>query len=190
MHPKEPGFRENPTTRLRPVNDQISADQDGIVEIFMFNPSVNDVSASVDMMITVPSGIHVYGEGFSCAATGAGACSGSFTIRPGQSKAGHLNVKAEKIGHHQVHFTGYWWPGNNKDLRQPISLTAPFNVLEPSRDISPDISPPTKTGVAPPPPPSIPPPTSGCGLSTGGHIPVGALMLLSGVGMLAVRRPF
>ena len=192
MEPRAQGCRENPTTRLRPVNDQISADQDGIVEIFIFNPSVNDVSVTVDMMITVPSGIHVYGEGFSCAGGGAGACSGSFTILPGQSKAGHLNVKAEKIGHHQVHFSGYWWPGNNKDLRQPISLTHPFNVSEPSRNISPapdTVPPPTKTPTAVPPPPP-PPPSSGCGLSTGGHVPIGALMLLAGVGMLAVRWPF
>lgn len=139
MQPREPGFRENPTTRLRPVNDQTTADQDGIIEIFMFNPSVNDVALSVDIIISVPSGIHVYGEGFPCAGNGAGACSGSFTIVPGQSKAGHLNVKAEKTGSHQVHFSGFWWPGGNKDLRQPISLTHPFNVREASRDISPPL---------------------------------------------------
>ena len=97
MVPQEPGFRENPTTRLRPVNDQITADQDGIVEIFMVNPTVNDVSMTVDMIITVPAGIHVYGEGFACAGGGAGACAGSFTINPGQSKTGHLNVIAEMV---------------------------------------------------------------------------------------------
>ena len=202
MEPGSPGFREGPTSRFRPLNDQISAGRDGIVEMFMSNPSVNDVSITFDMIITVPMGLHVLGaQGFSCARTyigvAAGDCSTIFTIDPGQAELGLLHVKAEKIGHYQVHLSGYWWPGDNKDLRQPISLSHSFTVSEPSTDIAPapDVQlrqgPIAKTAVPPPtftsPPP---PPSSGCGLSTGGHISIGTLMLLAGVGMLALRRPF
>jgi hypothetical protein len=195
MQPREAGFRENPTMRLRPVTDEITADQDGIVEIFMFNPSVNDVPLSVDIVIAVPSGIHVYGEGFSCSGSGAGACSGSFTILPGQSKGGHLNIKAAKTGSHQVHFTGYWWPGGNKDLRQPISLTHPFNVSEPSKDPSEapeSLQEPTATAVptraAQPVSPQTP---GGCSLSPpGGAMPLGALALAFGVVVIAGRKIF
>ena len=187
MVPQEPGFRENPTTRLRPVNDKITADQDGIVEIFMFNPTVNDVPMSVDMIITVPAGLHVYGEGFSCAGGGAGACAGSFTINPGQSKTGHLNIKAEKVGNHQVHFSGYWWPGNNKDLRQPISLTHPFNVLEPSKNIEVESTVPQQPTAEPPSRPG-----AGCNLAPVGEgnsrIPLGTLALGLGIVGLYVRR--
>ena len=189
MVPQEPGFRENPTTRLRPVNDQITADQDGIVEIFMVNPTVNDVSMTVDMIITVPAGIHVYGEGFSCAGGGAGACAGSFTINPGQSKTGHLNVKAEKVGPHQVHFSGYWWPGNNKDLRQPISLTHPFNVSEPSKNIGEESTVPQQPTAEPPSKPS-----AGCNLAPvpvgegNSKIPLGTLAVGLGIVGLCVRR--
>ena len=209
MQPRDAGFRENPTTRLRPVTDEITSDQDGSVEIFMFNPSVNDVPLSVDILIAVPTGIHVYGEGFSCAGSGAGACSGSFTILPGQSKGGHLNIKAEKIGSHQIHFTGYWWPGGNKDLRQPISLTHPFHVSEPSKDLleapaSLQEPPPTPTAVltatavpiATPIPPRVTQPVSpqqpgGCSLSApGGAIPLGALALAFGVVVIAGRKIF
>ena len=199
MAPREPGFRENPTTRLRPVNEQITADQAGIVEIFMVIPSVNDVPLTVDMVITVPSGIHVYGEGFSCAGSGAGACNGSFTILPGQSKSGHLNVKAEKIGSYQVHFSGFWWPGNNKDLRQPISLTHPFNVLEPSKDLTPPgsvASTVAQNPTQPPPAPSkntetIVVDTGGCMAPVNegsGRIPLGTLALGMGIVGLCVRR--
>jgi hypothetical protein len=180
-------FRENPQTRLRPVEDVITADQDGIIEAFMFNPSVNDVSLSVDLVLTVPSGIHVYGQGFACSGTGAGTCAGYFTILPGQSKTVVINVKSEKMGSHQVHLSGYWWPGDNKDMRQPISLTHPFEVTS----VSKDLTAPTEV------PESQPSGANGskgndggCGISPGGSIPIGSMSLFLGVGLMGFRGMF
>ena len=188
-------FRENPTTRLRPVEDVITADQDGIIEAFMVNPTVNDVSLSVDLVLTVPAGIHVYGEGFACAGTGAGTCAGYFTILPGQSKTVVINVKSEKVGSHQIHLSGYWWPGDNKDMRQPISLTHPFKVTSPSKDLSDPTekrAPATSESPATMPPPVQPVENKGgggsCGLSSGGSVPLGAITLFLGVGLMAFRN--
>ncbi|MGB9929372.1 MAG: hypothetical protein ACPK85_13380, partial [Methanosarcina sp.] len=65
----EQKFRVGPTVVLRPVNDVITENQDGLVELYIDNPSLNDVTLNVDARISVPSGIHVYGQGF--AQTGA-----------------------------------------------------------------------------------------------------------------------
>ena len=190
-------FRENPTTRLRPVEDVITSDQDGIIEAFMVNPTVNDVSLSVDLVLTVPAGIHVYGEGFACSGTGAGTCAGYFTILPGQSKTVVINVKSEKVGSHNVHLSGYWWPGDNKDMRQPISLTHPFKVISPSKDLSDPAlkqAPAATERPATMPPPAQPVDNKGgdgsCGLSSGGSVPLGAIGLFLGVGLMGFRGMF
>ncbi|MCZ7399220.1 MAG: hypothetical protein O8C62_05975, partial [Candidatus Methanoperedens sp.] len=78
-------FRVGPSVTLRPVTEVIEANQDGIVELFMNNPSLNDVTLNVDARISVPSGIHVYGQSFGEAA-GAGVVAGTFSVPPGTSR--------------------------------------------------------------------------------------------------------
>ncbi len=129
-------FRVGPSVTLRPVTDVIEATQDGIVELFMNNPSLNDVTLNVDARVSVPSGIHVYGQSFGEGA-GAGVVAGTFTVPPGTSRTIILVIKADKsarIGSHTLQFTGLYWPGDNKDNFQPISLTYPVTIKEPSKN--------------------------------------------------------
>ena len=127
----EAKFRVGPTVTLRPVNDVIDKSQDGLVELYMNNPSVNDVTLTADVQISVPSGIHVYGEGFGYGGA-AGTVAGKFEVPPGTVRTIHINIKSEKTGDFMVHFTGLYWPGDDKDAFQQISLTHPFTVNEPS----------------------------------------------------------
>lgn len=129
--PTEAKFRVGPTITLRPVNDVINKSQDGLVELYMNNPSVNDVTLTADVQISVPSGIHVYGEGFGYGGA-AGTVAGKFEVPPGTVRTIYLNVKSEKTGTFTVHFTGLYWPGDDKDAFQQISLTHPLTVKEPS----------------------------------------------------------
>lgn len=129
----EKKFRSGPTVRIRPLNDEIKKDQDGLVELYMDNPSLNDVTLTVDARISVPSGIHVYGQGFGEAAA-AGMVYGKFEVPPGSARTINIVIKAEKIGDFSAQFTGTYYPGDNKDAYQPISLTHPFKVLEASKD--------------------------------------------------------
>ncbi|HDJ38695.1 MAG TPA: hypothetical protein ENF24_05905, partial [Methanosarcinales archaeon] len=129
--PTEAKFRVGPTVTLRPVNDVINKSQDGLVELYMNNPTVNDVTLTADVQIAVPSGIHVYGEGFGYGAA-AGTVAGKFTVPPGTVRTIHVNLKGEKVGDFTVHFTGLYWPNGDKDAFQQISLTHPFTVNEPS----------------------------------------------------------
>ena len=135
--PPAPGkFRVGPSITLRPVTDVIETNQDGIVEFFMNNPSLNEVTLNVDARISVPSGIHVYGESFAQAA-GAGVVYGTFSVPPGTGRTIAVVVKADKsarIGSHTISFTGLYWPDENKDNFQPLSLTYSVTVKEPSKN--------------------------------------------------------
>jgi hypothetical protein len=131
--PTEAKFRVGPTVTLRPVNDVIDKYQDGLVELYMNNPSLNDVTLTADVQISVPSGIHVYGEGFGYGAA-AGTVAGTFEVPPGTVRTIHINIKSEKVGDFTVHFTGLYWPNDDKDAFQQISLTHPLTVNEPSPD--------------------------------------------------------
>ncbi|MDP2841379.1 MAG: hypothetical protein Q8O17_03770, partial [Candidatus Methanoperedens sp.] len=105
-------FRVGPSVTLRPVIEVIETNQDGIVQLFMNNPSLNDVTLNVDARVSVPSGIHVYGESFGQAA-GAGVVAGTFSVPPGTSRTIIVVVKADKsarIGSHTLQFTGLYWP--------------------------------------------------------------------------------
>jgi hypothetical protein len=136
---KEGKFRVGPTVRIRPLNDVISKDQDGLIELYMDNPSLNEVTLSVDARISVPSGIHVYGQSFGEAGA-AGMVYGKFEVPPGSARTINIVIKAEKIGDFSAQFSGLYWPGNNKDAYQPISLTHPFKVTTPSKDPLKDTS--------------------------------------------------
>ncbi len=129
--PTEAKFRVGPTVTLRPVNDVINKSQDGVVELYLNNPSLNDVTLTADVQIAVPSGIHVYGAGFASGGA-AGTVAGTFTVPPGTVRTIQINIKSENAGTFTVHFTGLYWPGDDKDAFQQISLTHPLTVKEPS----------------------------------------------------------
>jgi len=129
--PTESKFRVGPTVTLRPVNDVIDKSQDGLVELYMYNPTVNTVTLTADVQVSVPSGIHVYGAGFGSGGA-AGTVAGTFTVPPGATRTININIKADKVGDCTVHFTGLYWPGDDKDAFQQISLTHPLTVKEPS----------------------------------------------------------
>ncbi len=129
----EQKFRVGPTVVLRPVNDVITENEDGLVELYIDNPSLNDVTLNVDARISVPAGIHVYGQGFGQAGA-AGTVYGTFSVPPGSARTIYIDVKGEKTGTFTVHFSGLYWPGDNKDNYNPISLSHPFVVEETSKN--------------------------------------------------------
>ena len=141
-------FRVGPTVRLRPVNDVINKSSDGLIELYMDNPSLNSVTLNVDARISVPSGIHVYGQGFGEAGA-AGTVYGTFDVPPGKARTIYITIKAEKTGDFYAQFSGLYWPGDNKDAYNPISLTHPFKVFEPSSNpYDPKPSNPQQAGVS------------------------------------------
>lgn len=197
-------FRQGPTVRLRPVNDVIDQNKDGIVEVLFRNPALNETVMVVDLTVSVPAGIHIYGEGYA-QSSAAGAASNTYRVVPGQSQTVKLFIKSEKVGRYTIDFSSVYWPEGNKDLNNPVSLTHPFDVRAPSPD--PFSSAPTDASEQPAaaanpttaPAPAQPAPQQGgdpsasCSLSPDGSGNGADLALLvlpiAGIaGMLAVRR--
>lgn len=146
----EAKFRVGPVVKLRPVNDIISSSRDGLVELFFSNPGLNDgIVLSAEVWVSVPAGIHVYGEGFGTT-TAAGTVYGQFNSSPGTSRTIYVNVKADEttVGKtYFIHLIGLYYPNDNKDACQPFSLTHPFEVLEASPNPN-DPTPPTNDQIS------------------------------------------
>jgi len=124
---KEAKFKVPPTVRLRPLNSEIEKDKDGIVELFMNNPILNDVSLEVDISISIPSGIYVYGAG-GMLSGGPGIVYGHFSVPPGFSHMTIIHIKESEIGDFPVHFSGIYWPDGDKEKWNAINLDKSFEV--------------------------------------------------------------
>jgi len=142
--PAEEKFRVGPTVVLRPVVDVIEKGQDGIVELYMDNPALNDVVLHLEAHVMVPTGIHIYSEQYAWATAAGVAYAPLFEIPPGTARTISIHVKADetaRIGSYTLHFSGLYYPGNNKDLYNPISLTYPVTVKEASMKGTPTPTP-------------------------------------------------
>ena len=139
----EDKFRVGPKVSFRPVEDIVylyddGTSSDGIVELFMSNPTLNDVTLTVDAYVDVPSSIHITGEGFANA-VGAGTTYGTFTVPPGSSRNIEVFIKGSKEGKFTLHFSGLYYPDGNKDMFQQLSLTYPIVVIQKSGSIPDEI---------------------------------------------------
>ncbi len=129
----EQKFRASPTVFLRSVNDVITKNEDGLVELYIDNPFLNEVPLNVGVRVNVPAGIHVYGQGF--AQTGeADTVYGIFSVPPGGARAVYVSIKGEKVGTSTINFSGLYWPGDNMDNCKTISLSRLFVVKEASKN--------------------------------------------------------
>ena len=140
----EEKFRVGPTVVLRPVVDVIEKGQDGIVELYMDNPSLNDVVLHLDAHIIIPAGIHIYSEQYAWATAAGVAYAPAFEIPPGTARTISIHIMADetaRIGSYTLHFSGLYYPGSNKDLYNPISLTYPITVKEASMEATPTPAP-------------------------------------------------
>ncbi len=127
----QPGeFRVAPVVKIRPVNDVVTKNNPGLIEFYFSNPTINDVVLTVDIYVSVPAGVHVSGEGFSTGGA-AGTIHGHFVVPAGSDRTVYMNVVGEKVGRQMVHAEVIYYPGNDKDNFQQISLTHPFDIKEP-----------------------------------------------------------
>lgn len=124
-------FQVKPTVLFRLINNNINGSADGLAELYMDNPFLNDVVLNVDARISIPPGIHIYGEGFG-EIDSVGTVYGTFHITPGRTQTIKITIKAEKKGEYFVQFSGLYWPETNKASYNPISNQYQFNVYEPS----------------------------------------------------------
>lgn len=127
----EAKFRVKPIVKLRLVNSKIGKYEDGMVELYMINPIVNDVLLEVDLEISVPSGIYIYAVD-ELMPEDARTVAGHFSVPPGSSRIIRIDIGGTEIGNFSLHFSGMYWPDGNNDEWYPISFDSPIEVLEPS----------------------------------------------------------
>lgn len=140
----EQKFRAAPTVFLRSVNDVITKNEDGLVELYIDNPFLNEVTLNVGVRVNVPAGIHVYGQGFA-KTDEEGTVYGIFSVPPGGARAIYISIKGDKVGTSTVNFSGLYWPGDNMDNSKSISLSRPFVVKEIPK-IPEEVTSPNKVG--------------------------------------------
>jgi hypothetical protein len=128
----ESNSKVNPLVVLRPVNDVITENNDGIVELYINNPSLNEI-LNFDARITVPDGIHVYGQGFSHTGS-SNAVYGTFSVPAGSTRKIYIDLKGAKTGPFTLYLNGFFWNGDDKEDYTPISLTHSFFVKESSKE--------------------------------------------------------
>lgn len=127
-------FKVSPTIRIIQINGEITSSQDGLVELILYNPGENSVSMNADIRISQSVNLPVYGQGFTKLSDLE--MYGKFEITPGETKELYIQFKhivgfdfAGSIDSN-VKFTGTYYPGNNKDVYQPINSGYTFKVIK------------------------------------------------------------
>ena len=146
-------MRVGPSVRLDTRQSEITSQQDAIIDLFWNNSSLNDLATRIEVSIDVPSGLYMYSQD-GAVACAAGRCLGTFTAPPGSVRNMPIIVKADSAGNYFIHMSGRYWPANDRDNWNPISLSTPIRVVEPS------------------PNPQDPVPTSDLGPSPAGSAPM------------------
>lgn len=124
-------WRVPPDVILRVQEDTVRRNQDGVIELFINNPSLNTIPVSVDILLNTPSGTFVWGQELASGG-GAGAINGSFIVNPGISRTVTIFVKSNNIGDQFIHSRVFWWPGEQRDAFKQINQTNRFTVVDAS----------------------------------------------------------
>jgi hypothetical protein len=120
-------FRVGPDVRLRPVEDDITNRQPGLMEMFISNPAVNGKTVTVSATISVPAGVHMTGESLATGA-GAGTVTATYEVPPGTSRTIAMRMFPTETGEFTTDARVLYWPGDNRDAFNQFSLTHSFNV--------------------------------------------------------------
>jgi len=125
---QEQAFRSGPIVTFQSLNYEINKTQNETVELFLKNPSLNNVTLETDMNVSVPSDIHVYSEDGSISSV-SGVVNEHFSVLPGSSKTVTLHIIGERTGTFAVHSNVNYWPSKNKNDLKTISQDSSFNVI-------------------------------------------------------------
>ena len=134
-----------PTVRLRPNRTVVTQTQDAIIDMFWDNSILNTKPYVLEVTVDVPIGLYLYSAD-GAMGCGAGTCKGLFDIPPSSVRNLPLIVKADEVGNKFIHMNGRYFPQDNPDMWNPISLTVPINVEAKSDETGPPTPVPTAEG--------------------------------------------
>ena len=121
------GASQPPSVQLRPVEDVIYRNGQGILEVVINNPLINQRAIVVDLTISAPSNLTISGQDFA-GSLAAGEARTPFIISPGQSRTIIVNVGGKIAGDYLVQSVATYWPQGYPQLNQNQSLQHQFRV--------------------------------------------------------------
>ena len=123
-------FLEPPTVTLHLVKDRFKPGEQGIIELSVRNPNVNDIALMGELNVKVPSNLAVEGGDV---VGGGGYYSSTFIAKPGTSRTQTLYITCldAEPGRYLIHAKVYYYPEGNRENYQEISLTKPIVVETP-----------------------------------------------------------
>ena len=131
VRPSEGTMRVGPSVRLDTRQNEITSQQDAVIDLFWNNSSLNDLATHIEVSMDVPSGLYMYSQDGAMACA-AGRCQGSFTAPSGSVRNMPIIIKADSPGSYFIHMNGRYWPENDRDGWTPMSLSTPIRVVEAS----------------------------------------------------------
>lgn len=126
---QEQAFRFGPTVIFQSLNSEINKTQNGTVELFLKNPSLNNVTLEADMNVSAPSNIRIYSEEGDISSA-ISTVNEHFSVLPGSSKTVTLHIIGERTGTFSVHSNINYWPDKNKNYLSTMSQDSSFEVTQ------------------------------------------------------------
>ncbi|NPA62103.1 MAG: hypothetical protein GXN95_00935 [Methanococci archaeon] len=120
-------FRIPPDVNVYMPIDNVTLGENGIIELTIHNPIVNDVNLNGELLLRVPSDVTV--EGGNIQQGGAGLYQLEFSVKPGDSKTITLYLKFPERGTYIIDGKVLYWPGNSKNNSNEITLHKVVEVL-------------------------------------------------------------
>ncbi len=125
---QEQAFKFGPTVTFQSLNSEINQTRNGTIELFLKNPSLNNVTLEADMNVSAPSNFRIYSEDGSISGA-TGTVNKHFSVLPGSSKTVTLHIIRERPGTFSVHSNVNYWPGKNKNDISTISQDSSFDII-------------------------------------------------------------
>ena len=121
------GVSQPPSVQLRPVEDVIYRNGQGIIEVVMNNPLINQRAMVVDLSISAPANLVISGQDFA-GSLAAGEARTPFRVAPGQSRTIIINITSDIAGNYLVHALATYWPEDYPQFNQTQSFQHQFKV--------------------------------------------------------------
>ncbi len=129
------GFRQAPSVSLTTSKTSVEADKPALLTLSMINPTINDVSLTVQAILKVPSGVSISATSF--VAGGSNQFTGDFVVPPGAERHVTIQITSDEVGDKLVESQIIYYPAENKDAYQQLQQTIKVEVKEKSKQLNP-----------------------------------------------------
>jgi hypothetical protein len=113
-------FLEPPRVSLQLIKKEIKVGEQGILELSMYNPTVNNITLVCDLYIRVPPNVKVTGG--EILSGGGGQYSATYEVKPGSSSVETIYLSSDEKGKYTIHAEVHYYPKGDKSDYRTITL--------------------------------------------------------------------